>query len=148
MAVLWKMLSCDGHHGWDKVIHSFLVRIGFHQAATGFTADLLVSNSDWEKSVVPEALSELTQKISVCVSNKVRRHHCNCIQALAVRESISSQMDEPSLEQRKLGYIHLANNMPPRSQSTVRSYVLRYTFNLRALDKQGNIAFSCPKSRA
>ncbi|KAG6874019.1 hypothetical protein C0995_007976 [Termitomyces sp. Mi166 len=93
----------DTHHGWDKVFHSFLVRIGFHQAATAFTADLLVMNSDWEKNIIPEALSELVQNISV----------------LGIGEESVPKMVEPSLEQRKLDYIHLTNNMPPRSQSTV-----------------------------
>lgn len=67
----------DTHHGWDKVIHSFLVRIGFHQAASGFTLDLLVMNPDWEKDVVPEALSELVQNISVCFLDIVKRQHRN-----------------------------------------------------------------------
>ncbi|KNZ74011.1 hypothetical protein J132_08665 [Termitomyces sp. J132] len=109
----------DISHGWDKVIHSFLVRIGFHQAVTGFTADLLVMNPDWEKSIVPEALSDLTQNISVW-------------------EKIAFRMDEPSLERRKLDYIRLTNNMPPRSQSTINKEISRFLARNRTRNDASN----------
>ncbi|KAG6878442.1 hypothetical protein C0992_008161 [Termitomyces sp. T32_za158] len=120
----------DTHHAWDKVVHSFLVRIGFHQAASGFAMDLLVMNSDWEKSVVPEALSELTRDISVCLSD-------NGIQALGLGEESVAQHP---LEQRKLDYIQLANNMPPRSQSTINKEISRFLAQNRARNNASNRA--------
>lgn len=61
----------ETYRNWDKVIISFLEQLGLTQAAAGFEADMLVLNPDWEQKKVPDALSELSKNISVCVCSWV-----------------------------------------------------------------------------
>ncbi|KAG6885773.1 hypothetical protein C0993_009878 [Termitomyces sp. T159_Od127] len=73
-------------------------------------------NPDWEKNVVPDALSELVQNISALGSGEV------------------------PLEQRKLDYVQLANDMPPRSQSTINKEISRFLAQNRARNNASNRA--------
>src|ERR1700722_17473193 len=51
---------------WDAAIRVFLERVGLTQALSGFQADMLVMNEEWESTEVPEALNTLVKNLSVC----------------------------------------------------------------------------------
>jgi hypothetical protein len=51
---------------WDAALKTFFLSVGLSQSLAGLEADILVMNPDWERKVVPEALSDLQSSISVC----------------------------------------------------------------------------------
>ncbi|KAG6830959.1 hypothetical protein H0H92_013671 [Tricholoma furcatifolium] len=121
--------SAEGHHGWDRLIHSFLVRIGFTQAVAGFTADLVVLNPVWEQNIVPDALRELKDGIAALGSTSD-----------SLGSSASETTLEPSLDERKLSYIQFSNEAPPRTQSTINKEISRFLAQKRARNDASNRA--------
>ncbi|KAG6844745.1 hypothetical protein H0H87_004077 [Tephrocybe sp. NHM501043] len=135
--------NSGAHYGWDKVVYAFLLRVGFTQAAVGFTSDLLVMNPKWEQTIIPDALLELTKGILACGSGASQAH---------IPESLSTiglKIPGPSLDQRKLDYIHLANGIPPRSQSNVCVSLLQYhTYVLMLSQINKEISLFLARNRA
>ncbi|KAG6918501.1 hypothetical protein DXG01_013861 [Tephrocybe rancida] len=130
----------DTHEGWDKVIHYFLARIGFTQAADGFAADLLVMNSTWERNIVPDALLELTRGILTCTKgpNGPTQDHAMLLNAQRSNLELEIAGNSTTLEQRKLDYVHLANDAPPRSQSTINKEISLFLARNRARNDASN----------
>ena len=50
---------------WDTALKHFLTRLGLTQTLRGFELDMLVMNPDHERSVVPGAIKDLLQNLSV-----------------------------------------------------------------------------------
>jgi hypothetical protein len=50
---------------WDSVIRDFFKDLGLTQALSGFEADMLVINQDWEEMRVPAAVHNLVEALSV-----------------------------------------------------------------------------------
>jgi hypothetical protein len=57
----------ESHKYWDAALKSFLAHLGLAQALRGFELDMLVINSDWERSKVPGAVADLVRDLSVSI---------------------------------------------------------------------------------
>lgn len=59
-------------------------------------------------------------------------------------------LEERSLEERKLGYVHLVNNAQPQSQTSVRSafFCLSHIVDTDALPPDYKIHFTFPSSKS
>ena len=90
---------------------------------------MIVLNPIWEKEKIPGALRELVKNLSVrylfqfvvCIRfticpQEVKEYPTN--QGEDVKMPTSEETG-PSLEERKLEYVHLANGVQPRSQTSV-----------------------------
>ncbi|KAG5641894.1 hypothetical protein DXG03_003981 [Asterophora parasitica] len=97
---------------WDQAIHGFLTRLGLTQAAAGFEADFLVMNPTWEQKNIPGALTDLAKQLA-SLGAEAQKGGDTEMEPQAKKEQ------ERPLEDRKLDYMHLANDAPPRSQTTV-----------------------------
>ncbi|CAA7260624.1 unnamed protein product [Cyclocybe aegerita] len=104
---------------WDEVIGKFLRRTRMNQAVKGLRADILVLNPDWEQQTVPDALRELANGLQTILDRMDSKLRNDSMQVDgSVDTTANSLPEERSLEDRKLDYIHLANGMKPRSQSS------------------------------
>ncbi|RDB16713.1 hypothetical protein Hypma_002455 [Hypsizygus marmoreus] len=112
---------------WDELILGFLKNLKLTQAAAGFEADMLVMNADWERKKVPDALKELTKNILLLGTSK------------STKEEESSPPEQP-LEERKLNYVRLANNAPPRSQTAINKSISTFLAQNRKRNDLSNRA--------
>jgi len=61
---------------WDEAVGAFLKDAGLIQALRGFECDMIMMNSQWEKTQVPIALENLIERLSVgffCLNNNSLR---------------------------------------------------------------------------
>ncbi|KAJ7495910.1 hypothetical protein B0H11DRAFT_2001188 [Mycena galericulata] len=85
---------------WDRVIKDFLTKVGLKQALSGFEADMLVMNAEFERANVPDALLDVLRGI------------------MLIRQGADLPELNRPLEERKLEYVHAAN---PSSQTITKS---------------------------
>ncbi|KAJ7085849.1 hypothetical protein C8R43DRAFT_1142473 [Mycena crocata] len=106
---------------WDRVVKDFLARLGLNQAVSGFEADLLVMNPDFERLNVPSALSELLQGI------------------LLIQQGLDISPSEKarSFEERKLDHVHATN---PSSQTSIIKSISSFLAQNRAKNDASNRA--------
>ncbi|KAF5372039.1 hypothetical protein D9615_008036 [Tricholomella constricta] len=119
----------ETYRHWDQVIYAFLTRLGLTQAASGFEADMLVMNPTWEQNNVPDALTELAKHIQLLGKGTAGDNN-----------QMNAETKERPLEQRKLDYVHLANNVPSRSQSTINKEISVFLARNRARNDVSNRA--------
>ncbi|KAI0829824.1 hypothetical protein BC628DRAFT_1358907 [Trametes gibbosa] len=112
------------HKDWDAVIKAFLSVIGFSQTLSGFEADMLVLNPEHERKKIPSALGELMKDLM-----KLGRDEA-CEQEVKVHGS--------PLEERKLVYVHLADGVTPRSQTSITKDISRFLARNRARNDASN----------
>ncbi|KAJ7268656.1 hypothetical protein B0H12DRAFT_1178642 [Mycena haematopus] len=108
---------------WDRITKDFLAKLGFKQALTGFEADLLVMNPDFERASVPNALLDLLQGIIL-------------IQQGAGGGSPLPDQNR-SLEERKLDYVHTKN---PTSHTSITKSISSFLAQNRAKNDASNRA--------
>ncbi|KAI0633221.1 hypothetical protein C8Q77DRAFT_1157448 [Trametes polyzona] len=112
------------HKDWDVAIKSFLSAIGFSQAVKGFEADMVVLNPEFERKVVPGALQDLVKHLSKLGQD--------------APESVEATVAERPLEERKLDYVHLADGVKPRSQTSITKDISRFLARNRARNDASN----------
>ncbi|KAF7376430.1 hypothetical protein MSAN_00058600 [Mycena sanguinolenta] len=108
---------------WDRITKDFLTKLGFKQALTGFEADLLVMNPDFERASVPSALVELLQGIILIQQG--------------VGESTPLPDQNRPLEDRKLDYVHTKN---PTSHTSITKSISAFLAQNRAKNDASNRA--------
>ncbi|KAI0645795.1 hypothetical protein C8Q79DRAFT_1071341 [Trametes meyenii] len=109
---------------WDALIRTFLSTIGFSQAVRGFEADMLILNPEYERKRVPAALGVLMKDLLKMAQNN--------------SESDQGKPLERPLEERKLDYVHLANNAKPRSQTSLTKDISHFLARNRARNDASN----------
>ncbi|KAF7361611.1 hypothetical protein MVEN_00504300 [Mycena venus] len=104
---------------WDRVIKDFLAKLSLKQAVTGFEADVLVMNPDFERANVPSALSELLQGI------------------ILIQQGVDVPEPDRPLEERKLDYVHAPN---PTSHTSINKSISAFLAQNRAKNDASNRA--------
>ncbi|GLB44122.1 putative molybdopterin synthase activity [Lyophyllum shimeji] len=111
---------------WDQAIYAFLNRLGLTQAAAGFEADMLVMNPTWEENNVPSAVADLLSSLGQAKSED--------------EVEMTSGTKKRPLDERKLDYVHLANDAPPRTPSTINKEISLFLARNRARNDASNRA--------
>jgi hypothetical protein len=95
------------------------------QALLGFEADMLVMNEEWEKDKITGALADLMKDLSVReFASSFEILASSLSQRLGVKSpsqdvSDAKEAEARTLDERKLDYVHLSNDLEPRSQTSV-----------------------------
>ncbi|KAJ4464617.1 hypothetical protein C8J55DRAFT_267710 [Lentinula edodes] len=104
---------------WDYALKSFMESVGLTQALRGFERDMLVLNSDWENQKVPSALQELANNIQ-----KIQQ----------------GQLEERSLEDRKIDHVRLSNGSEPKTPTSLTKSISTFLAQKRANNEASNRA--------
>ncbi|GAW00040.1 hypothetical protein F5879DRAFT_924445 [Lentinula edodes] len=104
---------------WDYALKSFMESVGLTQALRGFERDMLVLNSDWENQKVPGALQELANNIQ-----KIQQ----------------GQLEERSLEDRKIDHVRLSNGSEPKTPTSLTKSISTFLAQKRANNEASNRA--------
>ncbi|KAJ6594204.1 hypothetical protein B0H19DRAFT_1094418 [Mycena capillaripes] len=108
---------------WDRVIKDFLAKLSMKQALAGFESDMLVMNTEFEHSSVPNALIELLQGIIL-------------IQQGLMTDNPPPEQNRP-LDERKLEYVHAPN---PSSHTSITKSISAFLAQNRAKNDASNRA--------
>ncbi|KAI9507908.1 hypothetical protein F5148DRAFT_1200983 [Russula earlei] len=110
---------------WDAALKAFFLAVGLSQCLAGLEADILVMNPDWERKVVPTALSNLQSDIS---------------RLLGTQQPNSPGLPERSLEERKLDYVHVEKGAEARSPTAINRSIAELLARNRARNDASNRA--------
>ncbi|KAF9453964.1 hypothetical protein P691DRAFT_755032 [Macrolepiota fuliginosa MF-IS2] len=123
---------------WDEALKEFLQNAGLIQALKGFECDMLVLNSEWERTKVPVALEKL---IIALGSTRELRSSKGKEKA---REPSSDMEQEPteehSMDDRKLNYVHLASGEKARTPTSINKEISAFLARNRARNDASNRA--------
>ncbi|KAL0956640.1 hypothetical protein HGRIS_002773 [Hohenbuehelia grisea] len=115
------------HRHWDNAIRSFLKKMGLQQALHGFDLDMLVMNSDFERTAAPKAIDQLMKDLMSLRS--VER---------PPSPAQSPSSIEDALDERKSEYSRLAFGEKARSQTSVIKDVSAFLAQNRARSDASN----------
>ncbi|KAK7692346.1 hypothetical protein QCA50_003971 [Cerrena zonata] len=108
------------HKHWDEIIKSFLVAAGLTQALRGFESDMIMMSDDHEQKVIPPALNRLKEDIE------------------RIHDIKPGDPEHDPLDERKLSYVHLANDAEPRTPSAVIKSISHFLAQNRARNDASN----------
>ncbi|KZT71824.1 hypothetical protein DAEQUDRAFT_744139 [Daedalea quercina L-15889] len=114
---------------WDGVIRAFLSSAGLTQALRAFNADMVMISPDWERKKIPAALDALAQGILT-----LKEHNTNA----SPDGTNESSAEEHSLEARKLQYLHVADGVEPKSQTSITREISKFLARNRARNDASN----------
>ncbi|KAF9268825.1 hypothetical protein L218DRAFT_994645 [Marasmius fiardii PR-910] len=117
----------DPCRDWDVLLRAFMKRLGLTQTLEGFELDMLVMNRDWEESNIAASLEELVKGIQ-----KLRNKSPND------GEDKAKAFHERPLEERKLDYVRLANNVEPRSPTSINKSISEFLTRKRSHNETSN----------
>ncbi|KAF9474694.1 hypothetical protein BDN70DRAFT_936442 [Pholiota conissans] len=124
---------------WDEAIKGFLTQAKLTQTLRGFEHDMVVLNPQWEQEIIPKALKELVGNLQVILDRIAGKKKADDeTMDVDVMSTETKADEEPSLDNRKLKYISLANGAKPRSHSSINKSISQFLARTRSRNDASN----------